>query len=67
MDKISENEWLAGSVQANIDAAQNGIESFIDKVDGGYKVVIDQSQDYGGKISDAFEKGFYSNGINLYD
>ena len=67
LDKISENEWLAGSVQANIDAAQNGIESFIDEVDGGYKVVIDQSQDYGGKISDAFEQGFYSNGINLYD
>lgn len=67
LDKISENEWLAGSVQANLDATQNGIESFIEEVDGGYKVVIDQSQDYGGKISDAFEKGFYSNGINLYD
>ena len=67
LDNISENEWLAGSVQANLDATQNGIESFIEEVDGGYKVVIDQSQDYGGKISDAFEKGFYSNGINLYD
>jgi hypothetical protein len=67
LEKISENEWLAGSVQANIDAAQNGIESFIEEIDGGYKVVIDQSKDYGGKISDAFEKGFYSNGIDISD
>jgi len=32
---------MINSTQSNIDAIQNGIESFIEKTDDGYKVVID--------------------------